>query len=159
MASGFVQRYKGKITAGALYQNNWQLFGPDSVNSIGSSIVTVSTLGVAPYQGSITNIMATDTSTHVFTLAPPLPGLRVSLALLQVTAGVFIRASTINNCSFAAGSTGTITSTGSTNIVMKSTVPMTINLIGLSSNVWGLAGWYSTSTGGAGLGPIFSGAT
>ena len=125
MATGFAQRWKGKVTADALWVSGWFFNGVQSP----AAASTLNTFMNA-------NIISA-TAASAYTLQPPEPGVPVTLALTNVSSGVAIKA--------AAGSNFGVMG-GSSMIVMKSTVQMTIEMVGVSTVSWAIKSVWSTST-------------
>jgi hypothetical protein len=124
MATGFVQRFKGKITADALWYKGWNF--------------DVSTPAAASTASAfqILNVISA-TGADVRTLQAPKSGIKEVIAITQVSSATFIKA--------AAGTNFGLMGT-STMIVMKSTIQMTVALVGLSSIQWAVESVWSTST-------------
>ena len=125
MATGFVQRFKGKIAAAELWIGGQSQFDMDAPS-------TDSTLGSVR-----TSRIISSSGAGIYTVPRPVPGTDRTLAITSVSSGVFFKAS-------AGTSFGVIG--GSTMTVMKSTVAMTIELAGLSTALWWLKSAWSTST-------------
>lgn len=128
MPSGFVNRWKGKITAQALYINGQLQNGYESVSTDG-------TLGA--FKNSK---LAPSSGAGVYTVpAPGLygAGLDRNIFITSVSSGAKLKA--------AAGTSFGVIGT-STMIVLTSTVPMTIGLTAISSVTWAVRNVWSTST-------------
>lgn len=132
MASGFVQRYKGKIAAQCIF------VGLDGIRQYvqNSSASSASVVPPILQNAGVSGIICSSGSA-VFTLEAPLPGVEKQIVASTISSG-FLVAST------AATFDGT-------NPVMKylSTLGGTgaaLNLIGLSTSRWGIMGMYPSST-------------
>lgn len=131
-ATGFNQRWKGKIKAAVLMVGPTFFNGPQSVQSYSTaSGVSGQTIG---QQASIANISASSGGA-VFTLSDPLPGIDLDLVLAP-TSAIFIKASA--GTAFDA----------STNTVIKSTYAMMLTLTGISTLAWRIQGVFPPSTAG-----------
>lgn len=141
MASGFVQRFKGKVNAECLFVKGW-----------GFSEVSTSTpaAGSTLSQDRANIILNAATAAVVYTLPPVEVGAMAKLLFQAVSSGIFVKAASGNNF-------GTIGSGGSTATVLKSTAQMTVSLIGVSSISWAVDSVWSTfSTAAAMAAPVFS---
>lgn len=138
MANGFTQRFRGKVQATQLWLQGIPLLGAPGVNASYSTAGT-QTLGNEP----ISSINASS-AISIWTLgSAPVPGVRKVLELTAVSSGAFIKA--------AAGTAFD----ASTNTVMKSTYPMRIELVGVSTVRWSIVQAYpDTTAGGAPVGGI-----
>lgn len=124
MATGFVQRYKGKIECDSLWVRGFPTGG--ALSSTGSTALTP--VGV--------NTLVSSSLRSVYQLAglPP-PGVEAYF-VLQPTTGISIKAPTGTNFGVYGGTTA---------IVIASTVNMNISLLGVSSvqavisSVWSTA--------------------
>lgn len=136
MATGFVQRFKGKIAAAALWFNGAQVFGP-------GAYVAYSTAGTQTIGAQALAKITASSAISIFTMSDlPAPGLEKFFDL-AVTSGMFLKAA--SGASFD----------NSTNTVIKSTYNMRLNLMGLSSAKWAIMGVYpDTTAGGAPVGGI-----
>lgn len=126
MASGFVQRWKGKVNADALWVKGW---GQSEVQQTPAAGSTLS-------QFANYNIISA-TAASVYTLQPVDPGVTAVIAMTNVSSAAFIKAAPGNNFGVFGGSTI---------IVLKSTSIMTIALRGMSSAAWAIESIWSTST-------------
>lgn len=126
MATGFVQRFKGKIQADQLWTKGWAASETQSNPAAGS------TLGAF---GSVT--LASATAAVVFTMQPPKAGIEHVIAMTAVSSGVFLKAPPGVNFGVFGGSTI---------IVLKSTSQMTIEFIGISTVQWAIQSVWTTST-------------
>lgn len=124
MATGFVSRFKGKITADALWYKGWNF--DVSTPAAASTASAYQVLNVISSSGA-----------DVRTLQAPKSGIREIIAITAVATATFVKA--------AAGTNFGLMGT-STMIVMKSTVQMTVALVGLSSIQWAVESVWSTST-------------
>lgn len=133
MATGFVQRYKGKIAlpVGGLWIGGVQITGSGAdFNSI-SGQGTVQALTTASAVTTITNTGVTTINASsallIYRLARPVPGAEKVIQLNPVSSGVFITVST----------DGSVLLNGSSiNTTIKSTVAANINLSGNSTSGW-----------------------
>lgn len=138
MATGFVQRFKGKIVAAAQFFGPTQVYGPGTVFAGSTASATLQTI---PQANGVATINASS-ALSIFSLQGlPSPGAKLLLAL-TVSSGVFVKA--------AAGSAFD----ASTNTVFKSTYSMQVSLTGLSTVAWRVDGVWpppSTLVGGSGI--------
>lgn len=151
MATGFVQRFKGKIQADSIFLKG---YGWSEVStSLGSTAAAVAN---STLSADRTNYVINGSSAAiVYTLPPVEQGARASLLFLAVSSAVFIRAST--TAPNGANNFGVQGAGGSTAIVLKSTAQMTVDLIGVSSVSWAVTSVWSTySTAAALAQPVFS---
>lgn len=125
MATGFTQRFKGKIAAAELW------IGGQDQSSVDAPS-TDSTLGAVR-----TSRIISSSGAGIYTVPRPVPGLDRTISITSVSSGVFLKAASGVSFGVIGGSTMT---------VMKSTVPMTIELAGLSTSLWWLKSAWSTST-------------
>ena len=142
MSNGFVQRFKGKISAASLWLGGTQQFGPGAVGVYSTNSVA-STAGILISGAGASNTINASSAISIFALNfPPVQGSEFELGLINVSSGVFIKASP--GTSFDP----------STNTVIKSTYAMMITLVGLSTLKWGIKSVFpppSTLVGGSGL--------
>lgn len=142
MATGFVQRFKGKIAlaTGGLWIGGTQVTAnANDLNSLagsGSTVTSYSTDGTISGYGP--KNLISSSAANTFTLPAPVRGAEMQLVLTSVSSGAFIKA--------ASGSAFIVNLAGSTGIVMKSTTIMSIVLAGLSTALWGIMSAWSTST-------------
>src|ERR1043166_7126138 len=123
MATGFVQRWKGKVAADAFWYKGWNQ--------------DVSTPAAASTAGSFMNqILVSASAASVFTLQPPEAGV-VQRLLMNPSSAILVKAAPGTNFGVFGGTT---------EIVLKSTTIMTVELIGLSSVAWQVVSAWSTST-------------
>lgn len=126
MASGFVQRWKGKITAAEIYVQGISMFDTETPS-------TDSTLGAVRVSK-----IANSSGAGVYTVPrPTFGGQDRTLAITSVSSGAFFKAA--SGTSFGVMGTSTMT-------VMKSTVQMSIDLCALSTALWAVRSVWSTST-------------
>lgn len=126
MASGFTQRWKGKITAAELYIQGVSMFDVETPS-------TDSTLG-AVRVSKITN----SSGAGIYTVPrPTFAGQDRTLAITSISSGAFFKAAA--GTSFGLMGTSTMT-------VMKSTIQMSIDICALSTALWAVRGVWSTST-------------
>lgn len=125
MATGFVQRWLGKVALEVIFLNGQNLTGVETVSTDG-------TLGAAR-----NSRFAPSSGAGVYNVPAPVTGADRNLFLISVSSGAKFKAAA--NTSF--GVIG-----GSTMTVLTSTVPMTIGLTALSTTLWGIRGVWSTST-------------
>ena len=133
MATGFVQRWKGKVAlpVGGLWIGGVQYSGSgNDLNTISGSgslqaLTTASAVTTITNTG-VTTIAATS-GILVYRLARPVPGGDKVIQLTTVSSGIFITAST----------DGSVLLNGSSiNTTIKSTVAANINLMGNSTSGW-----------------------
>lgn len=124
MATGFVQRFKGKIACDALWYKGWNL--DVSTPAAASTALAFQVLNVISSSGA-----------DVRTLQAPKSGVKEVIAITAVATATFVKAAP--GTSFGLMGTSTM-------IVMKSTVQMTVALVGLSSIQWAVESVWSTST-------------
>lgn len=140
MATGFVQRWKGKVTAAQLWLAGTQITASGTdINTLagsGSTVSSYSTDGSVSGYGAKT--LTSSSNANTFTLPAPVRSAEMQLCMTSVSSGIFIKA--------ASGSSFGVTAAGSTSIVMKSTTIMSIALAGLSTSLWGIMSAWSTST-------------
>lgn len=129
MASGFVQRWKGKVNADSFWLKGW---GVSETNG-----TLLPTPGSTLSQNAANYNLSASSGAVVYTLGPVDPGVPVKLALTAVSSAIFIKAAAGNNFGVFGGSTM---------IVMKSTSIMTIAIVGVSSIAWAVESIWSTST-------------
>lgn len=134
--SGFVTRFKGKVTAAALWLGKSAQFGPGSV--VAYTTAGTQTLG---YEGAAT--INASSAVSIWQMSDlPSPGMR-KFYDLTVSSAMFLKAA--SGASFD----------GSTNTVIKSTYNMRLELRGLSTAKWSIVGAYpDTTAGGAPVGGI-----
>lgn len=131
-ATGFNQRWKGKVKAAVLMVGPTFFNGPQSVASYSTaSGVAGQTIG---QQASVVNVSGSS-GMAVFTLSDPQPSIDLDL-VLSPTSGIMIKASP--GTAFDA----------STNTVIKSTYPMLLTLTGISTLAWRVQGVFPPSTAG-----------
>lgn len=132
MATGFVQRFKGKIAVAAAWFGGVQEFGPGTL-FVGTTALAALTVPAA--NGAAT--IASSSALTIWTLGQsPVAGAELEISLIQVSSGVFIKA--------AAGTSFD----PSTNTVMKSTAARTITLYGLSTLKWAIKSVFPGDTVG-----------
>lgn len=141
MATGFVQRFKGKIALaqGGLYIGGTQVnaTGVDLNALVGQSVQQNILSTTSTGTGTITNTGPTTISSssgiNVYRLARPISGCEKLIQLTTVSSGVLITAST----------DGSVTINGSSiNTTIKSTVAAVIDLVGTSTSNWAIAGLF-----------------
>lgn len=138
MATGFVQRWKGKISAASIWYGGVNTTGADNITS---TVISATIAG-----NGVSQIFSTSSAT-VLTLGQPQPGLDRNLVIVQCSSGVLFKAAPGSYFAFGPGSSFT---------VMKSTAPQaSICLTGLSTAAWGILGAWSTSTAAI-FSPTFS---
>ena len=128
MATGFAQRWKGKVVADSLWMKGW---GLSEVNVLQPAAGSTLQQNTANYN------LTASSAAQVYTLSPVDPGVPVKLALTNVSSAIFVKAAPGNNFGVFGGSTI---------IVLKSTSIMTIALVGVSSIAWAIESIWSTST-------------
>lgn len=140
MATGFQQRWKGKIAIAAAWFGGVQEFGVGSGFS-GTDATVTKTIPASAGSASLT--ASTGIATAIWTLgAVPQPGQELEIALTTISSGIFIKA--------AAGTSFD----PSTNTVMKSTYAQMITLYGLTTAKWAIKSLFpppSTLIGGSGV--------
>lgn len=137
MPSGFQQRFKGKVSAGALWLGGAPQFGAGSV----IPLTTNAALNI-PNVGTAT-LVSSSAATVWQMLGAPQQGLEMEIVTLNVANSVFIKAAP--GTSFDP----------STNTVIKSTQAQNIAMIGLSTVKWSIKSVFpASSAGGAPLGGI-----
>lgn len=129
MASGFVQRFKGKVECDALWIKGYNYSAVEAA-SIGAQ--ATSTLG----NFAASNVISSS-GAGIWNVPPPTAGLERTLAITSISSGAFFKAAA--NTSFGIIGTSTMN-------VLKSTTVMTITLMGLSSVLWQVKSVWSTST-------------
>lgn len=140
--NGFVQRFKGKIQATALFLGGSQVYGGGAAKSYSTAAGTGS-LAIGQLGPETVQTINASSGLSIFTMTDkPQAGESKVLDLL-VSSGVFIKA--------ASG----VSFDSSTNPVFKSTYSMRVQLIGISSVAWRISNVFPMSTaGGAPLGGI-----
>ena len=140
MATGFVQRFKGKIQADAIFVKGQAFVGPAASQSLSTSSTAFVTPSITAPFASI----ASGTNAYIYRL--PKPTFAGQQQVIQLTAvstlGVFFTAST-DASALIAGS--------SINTTLKSTIASLISLQATSTSNWAIIGAYPgtyTSTGG-----------
>lgn len=126
MATGFVQRWKGKVNADSLWVKGW---GQSEVQPNPAAGSTLNQFGNF-------NINASSAAA-VYTMQPVDAGVTAVIAFTNVSSAAFLKAAPGNNFGVFGGSTI---------IVMKSTTIMTIALRGISTVAWAIESIWSTST-------------
>lgn len=129
MATGFVQRFKGKVECDSLWVKGF-CYSNTEAATIGAQ--ATSTLG----PNVVSNVISSS-GAGIWNVPPPSPGIERTLAITSVSSGAFFKAAA--NTSF--GIIG-----GSTMNVLKSTTVMSITLVGMSSVLWQVKSVWSTST-------------
>ncbi len=129
MATGFVSRWKGKVTAASFWMGGF-CYSAVEAATIGAQ--AASTLG----NNAISNVISSS-GAGIYNVPPPIAGLERTLAVTSISSGVFFKA--------ASGTSFGIIGTSTMN-VLKSTTVMTITLMGLSSVLWQVKSVWSTST-------------
>lgn len=140
MATGFVQRYKGKIAVpvGGIYIGGTQLSGSAADFNTISGSATLQALTSASTTSTITNTgpttIASSSALTIWRLAKPTsPGQDKVIQLTTVSSGVFITAST----------DGSVLLNGSSiNTTIKSTVAANIDLFATSTSNWAIVGLF-----------------
>lgn len=135
MATGFQQRFKGKILAAQIWiQGGGPLAGAGAIQALSTSstTTTITNAGVTTINSS--SVLS------IWRLAPPTQsvlGLSKTVQLSPVSSGVFVTAST----------DGTVLFNGSSiNTTFKSTVVSVIELVATSTTNWAIAGVFPGST-------------
>lgn len=138
MPSGFTQRFRGKIQATQFWLQGIPLMGAPG------AAVSYSTDGTQTIANEPISSINASSAISIWTLsAAPMPGVRKTIELTAVSSGAFIKAKA--GTAFDA----------STNTVIKSTYPMRIELIGVTTLRWSILQAYPDSTaGGAPVGGI-----
>jgi hypothetical protein len=137
MASGFVQRFKGKVNfaPSGLWIGGSPLFGAGSAQNLTLASATVSIGAITNY--GLTTINATSAVAIARLARPAYPGQAKTLQLTAISSAVFITAST----------DGSVTLNGSSiNTTFKSTVASVITLVATSSANWAIDGLFPGST-------------
>lgn len=136
MATGFTQRFKGKITGAALWLGGAPVYGP-------GSRVAYSTAGTQNIANEAISSINASSAMSIWSMTGlPAPGLQ-KVFDLTVSSGAFIKAAA--GASFDA----------STATVIKSTYAMRLTLMGLSSAKWSIIDVYpETTLGGAPVGGV-----
>lgn len=131
MATGFVQRFKGKIAAEQLWVGGSAMVGP-------AAATLYSTAGTQTLGKEAVSLINASSAKSVFTLGfDPVPGLEKHIYLTAVSSGVQIKAKT----NTLIGS--------STSTVITSTIALQmITLIGMSTTTWALKAVTPGSTAG-----------
>ncbi len=131
MATGFPQRFKGKIAADQLWLGGSAMVGPSA--AVAYSTAGSQTLG----KEAVSNINASS-GKSVFTLGfDPVPGMEKLIKLTAVSSGVQIKAKT-----------GTFIDTTSLTVLTSTYAPQAITLVGQSTLLWLIKSVYPGSTGG-----------
>jgi len=135
MASGFVQRWKGKIACDELWVGGQLLAGGGGVGvqtlSLGNTTGTLTNYGV-------TAISATSGLAIVRLASPNYANQSKTIQLTTVSSGIFITASTA----------GTVFINGSSiNTTIKSTLAGVLELVATSTSNWAITGVYPSTTG------------
>src|SRR5512143_2392934 len=141
MATGFVSRWKGKVTASEFYVRGQPVFGKTAAQSLA---VVSSSLGASTSAGTyITLLSSGSTTQYIVRIEPPnFPG---DQRLFQVsTAGVGL------GVILTASTDGSITFNGSSLSVMKSsgTTSQVVHMVAMSSVNWLISGQYPFSSRG-----------
>jgi|SRR5882672_4700870 len=133
MATGFVQRFKGKVTfdAGALWLAGQPLYGPGSAQSIGS-VAAQSTTTLTG--GGISSILASTQPIFARLPAPTIVGIEKTIVFTVGSSGAWV--------TLPAG----VTFSGSTFNTIKTVTNGAASLVGVSSIVWAITGFASTGT-------------
>lgn len=140
MATGFVQRFKGKIEADSLWVKGVQVAGAGAAANV--SLIS-SSLGASTLSGSISVLLSSGSTTQaIVRLSRPFAG---ATKTIQVSTGlgVIITASTNGSITFNGSTLSVAASSGST--------CYTLELVGTSTVNWAVVGAYPgiyTSTGG-----------
>lgn len=145
MATGFSQRWKGRIAARQLWLGSPAVqvtaTGGD-LNTIAGS-ATLQALTTSSTTSTITNTgpttIASSSALTIWRLAPPTsPGMDKLIQLTTVSSGVFITTST----------DGSVLLNGSSlNTTIKSTIATIIDLFATSTSNWAIAGVYPSTLG------------
>lgn len=148
MASGFVQRWNGKIRAASLWLGGSQKFGPGARASYstaaGTNGLAIGTIGPE----GVVSINASS-GASVFTLTDQIQAGFTKVLDLVVTSSVFIKAPT-----------GVALDATTTNLVFKSTYSQRVSVVGLSSVAIRITDVYpDTTAGGAPVGGLTLSAT
>lgn len=136
MASGFIQRWKGKANfdPGALWVGGLPLFGGGALQSL--SLSTVQNSVINSY--GVTAISATSGIVVVRLQKPAFANIEKTIQLTTVSSGIFITAST----------DGSVTINGSSiNTTIKSTLAGTISLMATSTANWAITAIYPATLG------------
>ena len=138
MATGFVQRFKGKITVGAggFWVRGNPVYGAMSQQSLSTSSTA---FVVSTISGNYTTI-ASGTNAYIYRLG--LPAYAGDVNVIQITSvstlGVF----------FTASVDATVTINGSSvNTTFKSTQASVIQLVATSTANWAITGVYPSTLG------------
>lgn len=133
MASGFIQRWKGKATfdPAAFWVGGVPLYGPASAQTVGN-VAAQSTVSIFGY--GVTNIAASTQQVFARLPAPPFAGIDKTIQAVAGTTGFFV--------TLPAG----VTFNGTTMNTIKSTVNGVVTLVGQSSVNWAVTGYASTGT-------------
>jgi hypothetical protein len=151
MATGFVDRFKGKINADVIFLKGWGM--SEVSTALGSTVG--STAGSTLSADRSNYVINASSAAVVYTLPPVEPGALARLLFLAVSSGVFIKASTV--APNGANNFGVQGAGGSTATVLKATAQMTVGLIGVSSISWAVdTVWSTYSTVAAVAQPVFS---
>jgi len=137
MATGFVQRWNGKVNAASLWLKGW------AVSETNGTLLP--TPGSTLSQGAANYNLSASSAAVVYTLGTVDPGVPVKVLVTSVSSGIFIKAAPGNNFGIFGGSTIT---------VMKSTAVMAIALVGVSSIAWAIESVWSTAA--PPIQPVFS---
>lgn len=134
MASGFVQRFKGKATfdASSLWLAGTPLFGPGSVQTLSTASATNSIA-----QGAGISILTASSVIAIFRVPVPAYASQERTLQLSVSSGIFITVST-------AGAVG-INGQSSVNTI-KSTQNSVVVLEATSTTNWAITSVYPGST-------------
>ena len=144
MATGFVQRFKGKINvaSGGLWIGGVQVgaAGADlnAVTGWGTvSTVASSTVTPTLANGGVTVITSTALANGIYTLANPVAGRQMLLVATTGSTAWMVKASTgvvtIQNCPVADGGSSLTNTIKSTQATFVGAVGVTVRLVGLSS--------------------------
>lgn len=136
MATGFVQRFKGKIQADALYVKGQGVYGAGAAQSLTLASATAS-IGTINASG-VTAISATSIKAIARLSKPTYVGEFKTIQLTTVSSGILITASTDLSV-FFNGSTG--------NTTILSTLAVSFNLVATSTTNWAISGIYPSTLG------------
>lgn len=141
MASGFVQRFKGKISVAELWIKGQPMFGKSALQNLA---VISSSLGASTSSGTYVNLLSTGSTTqYIVRIEPPqfTGDLRVfSVSTGGVGLGAILTASTDGSITFNGSSLSVAKSSGTTSQVIR--------MEATSSANWAITGQYPFSSTG-----------
>ena len=143
MATGFTQRFKGKINIGAsgLWVHGRSIYGNASTQRLP---LMCSSLGYSSANASIVTLLTSASTTQgiVKIAAPPFPNYKMlfQVSTLNAGGGIILMASTDGSIGFNGSTLSVAKSSGTTAQVLE--------LVATSSNNWAIIGEYPFSSTG-----------